>query len=277
MLSSVTKIRTEVAAPPRLRLLRDQRDDDLMATRDSLEGPSDQGRNDPDEGRGFRAGEHRPREAEGLDAPDPQEDRRLAARFLDAQREGRREAMEQCFRMLLVRHQERIHKLVYRYVRDPQEAEDVTQEVFVKVYRKLGSFQWDSAFTTWLYRVAVNTASDWVAKRRRRPIHLSEDVQVLVGPDGPETAAKGYQGPSVPAAPDARLLEEERARVTRALLDELPENYRRVLVLREYEELSYLEMAEVLGCSLGTIESRLFRARARFRKLLEERHPDLLR
>lgn len=269
----VTKIRTPEATRPRLRLLRDPSEGDLMATRES---PLEPDRNDPRGAEEFRSGEHRPRTAEGGEVADPQEDRRLAERFLDAERRGHREDVEQCFRMLLVRHQERIHKLVYRYVRDPQEAEDVTQEVFLKVFRKLGSFQWDSAFTTWLYRVAVNTASDWVAKRRRRPVHLSEDVSVLVGPDGPGSGTRGYGGPSQPVSPDEPMLEQERAAVTRAILDELPENYRRVLILREYEELSYLEMAEVLGCSLGTIESRLFRARARFRKILEENHPDLL-
>ncbi|MFQ5503581.1 MAG: sigma-70 family RNA polymerase sigma factor [Planctomycetota bacterium] len=199
------------------------------------------------------------------------EDRVLVECFLEARGENPAEPrapaeMESAFRMLLVRYQERIHKLVFRYTKDPLEAEDVTQEVFLKLYRKLDGFQWDSAFYTWLYRIAVNTAVDYMGKTRRRPVQLSGDVTELGGrPDG-ETAS----------SPDAALLRQERAMVTHRILEELPEPYRTVLTLREFEDLSYLEIAEVLGCSLGTVESRLFRARARFRRILEERYPELL-
>ena len=205
------------------------------------------------------------------------EDRILTERFLAARNDDRRPDMEQAFRMLLIRYQERVQKLVYRYTRDAIEAEDVCQEVFVKVYRKLDSFQGESAFFTWLYRIAVNTASDWMAKRKRRPVHLSEDVSVLMGAGDQIQQTRHFRGPKPAEAPDAALLQEERAQVTRDILEDLPENYRRVLILREYEDMSYNDMAEVLQCSLGTVESRLFRARARFRKVLEERHPELLR
>ena len=204
------------------------------------------------------------------------EDRVLTERFLAARADDNRADMEQAFRMLLIRYQERVQKLVYRYTRDAIEAEDVCQEVFVKVYRKLDSFQGESAFFTWLYRIAVNTATDWMAKRKRRPVHLSDDVSVLMGPGDQSQETKHFRGPKPAERPDAALLQEERAQVTRGILERLPENYRRVLILREYEELSYNEMSEVLQCSLGTVESRLFRARARFRTILEDEHPELL-
>ncbi len=200
------------------------------------------------------------------------EDRILVQRFLEAKEAGDREGLEAAFRMLLLRYQERIHRLVLRYVRDPLEAEDVTQDVFLKVYRKLDGFQGDSAFFTWLYRVAANTAVDHVAKRKRRPLHLSDDPSALVGSPKDGEPRSGLSSET----PDEPMLRRERVRITREICDALPEPYKTTLFLREFEELSYLEIAEVSGCSIGTVESRLFRARARFRKLLEERHPELL-
>ncbi|MCA8969324.1 MAG: sigma-70 family RNA polymerase sigma factor [Planctomycetes bacterium] len=197
------------------------------------------------------------------------EDRALVEAFLDARESADGAAMEAAFRMLIVRHQDRIHKLVSGYTKDALEAEDVTQEVFVKVFNKIDGFQGDSAFFTWLYRIAVNTALDWTGKRKRRPVHLADDLGVLESRyDETETRR--------PPAPDAAMLLEERARVTRSILEELSPQYKAVLVLREFEDLSYLEIAEALQCSLGTVESRLFRARAQFRGILERRHPELL-
>ncbi len=211
-----------------------------------------------------------PGDAAGGDAL---EDRVLVRRFLAAQRTGDREAAEGAFRVLVTRYQQRVHRLVHRYVQDPLEAEDLTQEVFLKVFRKLEGFQWGSAFFTWLYRIAVNTAADHLAKRRRRPLLLSRDLEP--GPEPGESGRERRRG-SAPERPEGPLLRAERAAITRRLLAELPEPYRTTLYLREFEDLSYLEIAEVLECSIGTVESRLFRARARFRRLLEERHPELL-
>ncbi len=200
---------------------------------------------------------------------DQDADLALVEALLDARQRQDAPAVEATFRMLLVRHQERIHKLVCGYTKDALEAEDVTQEVFVKVFNKIEGFQGESAFFTWLYRIAVNTALDWAGKRKRRPVHLSEDLGVLES-HYDETELNR------PAAPDASLLLEERARVTREILEDLSPPYRAVLVLREFEDLSYIEISEALGCSLGTVESRLFRARAQFRGILERRYPELL-
>ena len=195
------------------------------------------------------------------------EDRILVQAFLRARESDDAGSMETAFRMLTVRYQDRIHRLCSSYTKDALEAEDVTQEVFVKVFKKLGSFQGDSAFYTWLYRIAVNTSMDWVAKRKRRPVQLSEDLPSLVGSGDAEEESE---------RPDDPMLERERAHVTREILEQLKPQYRAVLQLREFEDMSYLEIAETLGCSLGTVESRLFRARAQFRGILERRYPELL-
>jgi RNA polymerase sigma-70 factor (ECF subfamily) len=176
------------------------------------------------------------------------------------------EGSETAFGHLLERYQERVFRLLSRFTRDWAETEDLAQEVFVKVFRKLHTFQQDSAFYTWLYRITVNTATDQMARRKRRRLHLVEDNTSLDRGE-PES---GHGGAAQP------LMEQEVREVTRTVLDKLPEKYRRILILREYEDLSYTEMAEVLGCSIGTVESRLFRARKRFKEALERSYPDLV-
>lgn len=171
------------------------------------------------------------------------------------------------FGTLMDRYQDRVFRLVSRYTRDHGEAEDLAQEVFVKVFRKLHTFQRDSALFTWVYRVAVNTVNDHFGRVGRRRLRLVDDPDEL------------DQNPSVRSdgeSPSQALLDDELRRVTRELLDELPEKYRTILLLREFEDLSYTQIAETLGLQMGTVESRLFRARQRFKDLLEERHPELV-
>lgn len=176
------------------------------------------------------------------------------------------EGDEDAFRTLVLRYEERVFRVLARFTRDRMETEDLAQEVFLKVFRKLDTFQQDSAFYTWVYRIAVNTAADNLSRRKRRRLHLvSDDSMLDHGPSG-ETGASA----------EAPLLEEEMRQVTRQVLDGLPEKYRTILILREYEDLAYTAIAEVLGCSIGTVESRLFRARKRFKEALERTHPDLV-
>jgi len=170
------------------------------------------------------------------------------------------------FRSLVELHQARVHRLLSRFTRDPGELEDLAQEVFVKVYRKLDTFQRDSAFYTWLYRIAVNTATDYLGRQHRRRLHLVES-------DADLDAVRSHEKSEGAAGP---LLDEEVRRVTREVLETLPEKYRTILILREYEDLSYTDMAAVLQCSIGTVESRLFRARQRFKEALERLHPELV-
>ncbi|MCC6669646.1 MAG: sigma-70 family RNA polymerase sigma factor [Planctomycetes bacterium] len=170
------------------------------------------------------------------------------------------------FAELVRRHQDRLLRLLGRFTRDRGEVEDLAQEVFVKAYRKLHTFQQDSSFYTWLYRIAVNAASDLLSRRSMRRLHLVEDQTHL----DPERIEPGHQGALGP------LLDEEQRRVVREVLATLPDKYRSILLLREFEDLSYTEIASVLGIQLGTVESRLFRARQRFKDALERLHPDLV-
>lgn len=172
------------------------------------------------------------------------------------------------FQLLVERYQERVFSLVRHYARRPAEVEDVVQETFLKAYRKLASFQRQSSFPTWLFRIAVNSALDHLKKSGRSPVQAVEDPEALR--EGEEGTGRG---PSV-APPDARLEKEEIARITHEVLEELPEIFRTVLVLREFEGHSYQEIADVLGISIGTVESRLFRARARFKDVLTRLHPE---
>lgn len=173
----------------------------------------------------------------------------------------------EAFADLVDRHQARVQRLLGRYTRDKGEVEDLTQEVFVKVFRKLHTFQQDSGLYTWIYRVAVNTANDHFSRRGRRRLRLVDDDEQLDDGRPRSDAAAGA---------DAGVLDDELRRVTREIVDSLPEKYRNILILREYEDLSYTEMSSVLGCSIGTVESRLFRARQRFKVALELRYPELV-
>ena len=167
------------------------------------------------------------------------------------------------FQLLVERYQDRMFSLVRHYTRNAAEVEDVVQETFLKAYRKLPGFQQQASFSTWLYRIAVNTALDLLKRKGRSPVSTVDDPEAAVGASALEVAP-----------PDARLETEEIARVTRRVLEELPEIFRTVLVLRELEGLSYLDIAESLAISIGTVESRLFRARARFKEALARLYPE---
>ena len=158
------------------------------------------------------------------------------------------------FDLLVLRYQHKVVKLVARLLRDPTEAEDVAQEAFVKAYRALGSFRGDSAFYTWLYRIAVNTARNTMASRQRRPLEyeaeLSESEQSVV-----ETRMRHGD------TPEAAALTDEIHATVSATIEALPEDLRTAIVLREVEGLSYEEIAEAMDCPVGTVRSRIFRAR----------------
>jgi len=173
------------------------------------------------------------------------------------------------FQLLIERYQDRIFALARHYTKSAVEVEDIVQDTFLKTYRRLETFQRQSSFSTWLYRIAVNTALDFLKRTGRSPVTAVEDPELTASP----VRAQAGSGVTV-AAPDAALRREEIARITQEVLDELPEIFRTVLVLREFEDLSYQEMAEVLGISIGTVESRLFRARARFKDAMIRLHPE---
>ena len=172
------------------------------------------------------------------------------------------------FQLLVERYQDRIFGLVRHYTRNAVELEDIVQDTFIKAFHRLETFQHQSSFSTWLYRIAVNTSLDFLKRRGRNPVQSVEDPEIAAGDDPREF------GTQRAPAPDAGLEQEEIAQVTHEALEELPEIFRTVLVLREFEEMAYQDIADMLGISIGTVESRLFRARARFKEALVRLHPE---
>ncbi|MGD9842682.1 MAG: RNA polymerase sigma factor RpoE [Steroidobacteraceae bacterium] len=165
------------------------------------------------------------------------------------------------FNLLVLKYQHRVLKLVNRYVRDPAEAEDIAQETFIKAYRALPSFRGESAFYTWLYRIAANTAKNVLVSSRRRMVDHNLDLQ-----DPDDYAAQSLLKDS--DTPEGMLLTEEiRATVSEAM-QQLPDDLREAITLRELEGLSYEEIAEVMDCPVGTVRSRIFRAREAIDKKL---------
>jgi RNA polymerase sigma-70 factor (ECF subfamily) len=158
------------------------------------------------------------------------------------------------FELLVRKYQHKVIKLVTRYLHDPVESEDVAQEVFVRAWRALGNFRGDSAFYTWLYRIAVNTAKNHLVAQQRRPPDSEIDAHDAEQYQG-ESALKEY------ATPERLVLAAEIERTVFAALSTLPEDLRSALTLREMEGLTYEEIAAVMDCPIGTVRSRIFRAR----------------
>ena len=172
------------------------------------------------------------------------------------------------FQLLVERYQDRIFGLVRHYTRNAVELEDLVQDTFIKAFHRLETFQHQSSFSTWLYRIAVNTCLDFLKRRGRNPVQAVEDPELL------SHAGSSGAGTRELAAPEAGLEREEIAQVTHEALEELPDIFRTVLVLREFEEMAYQDIADLLGISIGTVESRLFRARARFKEAVLRLHPE---
>src|SRR5579862_3558168 len=156
--------------------------------------------------------------------------------------------------LLVLKYQHKVVKLVMRYLRDPADAEDVAQEAFIKAYRALPQFRGDSAFYTWLYRIAINTAKNALAARDRNPV--SYELDTRGGEDEPSDMVSRLKDPETPEG--LALTEEIRDTVNRAI-EALPEDLRTAIVLRELEGLSYEEIAESMDCPVGTVRSRIFR------------------
>lgn len=166
------------------------------------------------------------------------------------------------FNLLVLKYQHRVLKLVGRFVNDAAEAEDVAQEAFLKAYRALASFRGDSAFYTWLYRIAINTAKNALVSQRRRPVDFDLDLQ---DPDQYDRQARLKESDT----PEGVLLTEEIRAVVEEAMEQLPEDLRTAIVLRELEGLSYEEIAEAMDCPVGTVRSRIFRAREAIDKKLK--------
>ena len=173
---------------------------------------------------------------------------------------------KRAFDLLVLKYQNRVASLIGRYVRDVADVADVTQEAFIRAYRALPSFRGESAFYTWLYRIAINTARNHLVAQDRRPPATDVDA---VEAEQLDLGARLKDN----TTPEGLLLQEEIARTIHAALAELPEDLRMAVTLREIEGLSYEEIARAMDCPIGTVRSRIFRAReaidARLKPLLE--------
>ncbi len=182
------------------------------------------------------------------------DDRQLVARV--------QKGDKRAFDLLVLKYQSRILALVVRFVQDSHEAQDVTQEAFIKAYRALGNFRGDSAFYTWLYRIAINTAKNYLVSRNRRPPASGIDAQDAEFFEG-DHALKNID------SPERLLLRDEIDKTVQDSIGKLPEDLRVALTLREYEGLSYEDIAAVMQCPVGTVRSRIFRAREAVDKALQ--------
>ena len=169
---------------------------------------------------------------------------------------------EVAFNLLVRKYQHKVANLISRYVYDSGEIEDITQDVFVKAYRAIGGFRGDSAFYTWLYRIAINTAKNHLVAQSRRPPNTDVEAQDA------ELTDAGQSLRDV-GTPESNLLSRELAQRVAKAVRELPEELRTAITLRELEGLSYEEIATVMECPIGTVRSRIFRAREAIDKQLD--------
>jgi RNA polymerase sigma-70 factor (ECF subfamily) len=165
------------------------------------------------------------------------------------------------FDILVRKYQHKVVKLISRYVKDQQEVYDVSQEAFIKAYRALPNFRGDSAFYTWMYRIAINTAKNYLVAQGRRLPNVDIEAQDAEQFEG-ESALKEY------ATPESMLRRDEIQETVFRTIENLPEDLRTAIMLREIEGLSYEEIAEAMDCPVGTVRSRIFRAREAIDKTL---------
>ena len=182
-------------------------------------------------------------------------DQQLVDRVLSGDKNG--------FNLLVLRYQHRVAALIGRFVHDPHEVEDVCQEAFIKAYRALPLFRGESAFYTWLYRIAVNTAKNHLVSRNRRP--PASDVEI-------EEAELSEVGAVLREIenPEGSLATDKLKQAITAAIEELPEDLRTAFTLREFSGLSYEDITEVMDCPVGTVRSRIFRAREAIDKKIRE-------
>ena len=172
---------------------------------------------------------------------------------------------KKAFDLLVSKYHQRVIRLISRLVRNPAEVEDIAQEAFIKSYRSIGQFRGDSAFYTWLYRIAVNSAKNALMASNRRPIPMSDLMKSDENEEGeawPVESAIDFQ------TPEALLASRQVAQTVDAAIESLAEDLRTAIMLREIEGLTYEEIAEAMNCPIGTVRSRIFRARETIAKQL---------
>ena len=194
----------------------------------------------------------------------------MSDREIDSQLVARaQQGDKQAFNLLVTKYQRKLTRLLSRFIRDQAEVEDVTQEAFIKAYRALPAFRGDSAFYTWLYRIGINTAKNYLmAMGRRAPTSTEVDAEDAEGFD------EGEQLRDI-NTPESLLLSNEIAETVNSAIEQLPEELRRAIQMREIEGMSYEDIAQAMDCPIGTVRSRIFRAREaiaeKLRPLLDTR------
>ncbi|MFZ2726517.1 MAG: RNA polymerase sigma factor RpoE [Methylococcaceae bacterium] len=158
------------------------------------------------------------------------------------------------YNLLVLKYQHKIIQLVNRYIKDASEAQDVAQEAFIKAYRAIGSFRGEASFYTWLYRIAINTAKNYLVSRSRRGVDLQVEMQDA---EHFENTAQLY----CLDTPEQLLLNQEIIETIKSAIENLPDEMRLAIMLREFEGMSYEEIAHTMNCPVGTVRSRIFRAR----------------
>lgn len=163
---------------------------------------------------------------------------------------------KQAFELLVIKYQRKLARLLSQFIRDAAEVEDVTQETFIKAYRSLSSFRGDSAFYTWLYRIGINAAKNFLVAQKRRASTTSNGIDI----EDAENFEEASQLRDLDT-PESELMSKQIAQTVHQTLNELPEELRTAITLREIEGLSYEEIANAMNCPTGTVRSRIFRAR----------------
>jgi RNA polymerase sigma-70 factor (ECF subfamily) len=158
------------------------------------------------------------------------------------------------FDLLVLKYQQKVVNIVMQYIRDPHESLDVAQETFIKAYRALSGFRGESAFYTWLYRIAINTAKNHLVAQNRRPPRSDIEAETAELIDAGERLKDR-------GTPEHLLLKDEIAETVRKAIDDLPEELKTAITLRELEGMSYEDIAVAMDCPIGTVRSRIFRAR----------------
>jgi RNA polymerase sigma-70 factor (ECF subfamily) len=192
-------------------------------------------------------------------------DREIDRQLVERAQRGDKRAFE----LLVEKYQRKLARLLSRFIRDPAEVEDVTQEAFIKAYRALPAFRGDSAFYTWLYRIGINTAKNYLmAMGRRAPTSTEVEAEEAEGFE------EGEQLRDI-NTPESVLLSNEIAETVNSTIERLPEELRRAIQMRELEGMSYEDIAQAMDCPIGTVRSRIFRAREaiaeKLRPLLDTR------
>ena len=199
-------------------------------------------------------------------APAPQQ---LTPARLDSRKDDRRHIAaalkgdQAAFKQLMKKYHDQIANLIYRIIHQREHVEDLTQEVFIKAFASLKSFNDEYAFSTWLYKIATNSSIDFIRKRKLHTFSIDKPVAM-------EESEYGYELPDTTYQPDKHIIQSQRTRLLEEAINNLPEKYKRVIILRHNEERDYNEIAKLLKLPIGTVKAHIFRARELLNKALRD-------